>query len=88
MESEFNIYICIGLSALGVLSHFLKKKVRGQTLSHIANYFSSHFKYTLLSLIGASGGFFVALQMGELNYLSAFGVGYLADSFFNKVEEK
>ena len=87
MESELNFYYGAGLTLFGVLSHFLKKKVRGQTFSHVIKYFSSHFKYTVVTLIGAAGGFFAAMQMGELTYLSAFGVGYLADSFFNKVEE-
>jgi hypothetical protein len=80
------IYL-ITLTFVGVLSHFLKKRIKGETLTDIVTYFKTHFKSTLLTAFGAVGGFVLLKEMGELSYFSAFSIGYMADSFFNKAEE-
>jgi len=79
--------LMIVLTILGILSHFLKKKIKGETLSDIIQYFRTHFRSTLMVVVGALAGFAVTWQMDSLNYFSAFSVGYLADSFFNRVDE-
>jgi uncharacterized membrane protein YesL len=81
------IYL-IALTCVGVLSHFLKKRIKGETLTDIITYFKTHFKSTLLTIFGAVGGFVLLKEMGELGYFSAFSIGYMADSFFNKAEER
>jgi NhaP-type Na+/H+ or K+/H+ antiporter len=73
---------------VGVLAHFLKKKIKGETLSDIKHYFSTHLRETVITLIGAIFGLSTALYIGDLNILTAFTIGYTADSMFNKSQEK
>jgi len=75
------------LTIIGVLAHFLKRKIKGETLTDIVSYFRTHFKSTLLTLFGAVGGFFLLKEMGELGYFASFSIGYMADSVLNKAEE-
>ena len=38
---------------LGVLAHFFKKKVKGETLADIKSYFKNNFKTTVTTVIAA-----------------------------------
>ncbi|MGD9697609.1 hypothetical protein [Acinetobacter sp.] len=75
------------LTLLGVLTHFLKKKVKGQTKADIKLYFNSHFNDTLIMVIAALVMFGSAAAASELGITSAFLIGYTADSLFNKTAE-
>ena len=78
-------YILYAFSCLvGVLAHFLKKKIKGETLADIKQYFATHFRSTVITLIGAVFGLGTALYIGDLNILTAFTIGYTADSILNK----
>jgi len=72
------------ICALGVLSHFLKKKVKGETMADIKLYFRSHLRETITMVIAAMVGFIALKSTGDLGVLSAFTAGYSADSLFNK----
>ena len=76
----------IGL--VGMLMNFLKQKVKGETLTEISQYFTSNFKSTLVALVStvaAVGGYYFSLSTDQpADILTAFGLGYMCDSFFNK----
>lgn len=72
------------VSLLGMFAHFLKKKVKGESLVEIKSYFESHFKSTMLAFVGTFFGFVGLVAFGEVSYLTAPMVGYLFDSIFNK----
>ena len=83
------IYLAyIGLGFVGMVAHFLKRRIKGETLADAIGWFKNHFNQTLLSVLGMVAGLFIAYQMGELGYLTAIGSGYAADSVFNRFEKK
>ncbi len=73
---------------LGMFSHFLKKQIKGETFSDIKSYFTTHAKTTLLAFIGLLVGFATIIGTDTANFVSAFLVGYTADSALNKLENK
>jgi hypothetical protein len=75
--------ICI----LGVLTHFLKKRITGESVADIKYYFRSHFRETLTMTISAVIMFIVLYQTDDLGVMSAFTAGYTADSMFNRIDK-
>jgi len=79
-------YFFLGL--LGLLTHFLKKKITGQTLESIKEWFVNHPKDAILSVVAFIISFLVFHGAGELSYLTSFMAGYMCDSIFTRIEEK
>jgi hypothetical protein len=77
----FIIYQLSGLA--GMVSHFLKLEVKGQTADDIRNYFQSHFKDTVTAVIATLFVAGLAFIMGQ-GLMAAFLAGYAFDSVFNK----
>jgi len=75
------------ICAMGVIAHFFKKKIKGETLADIKLYFRSHFKETATMVLAALVGFIALVATNDLGIISAFTVGYSADSLFNKAEK-
>lgn len=69
---------------IGIIAHFGKKKVTGQTLDDIKNYFKGHFKSTITTLCGAVVLFGTLVSTGGLGFMASFMAGYMADSALNK----
>lgn len=74
------------LMLLGVVSHFFKKKIKGETLDDIKNYFKSHLKNSVTTVIAAIVAFGSLVTAGGLGWVASFLVGYTCDSLFNKAE--
>ena len=74
------------IMCIGIIAHFLNKKIKGETVDDIKNYFKSHFRNTAVSIIGAVFGFTMLITMSELGIIASFTVGYAADSMLNKAE--
>lgn len=74
--------------AIGIVAHFLKKKVKGQTLADVKHYFQSNFVNTVTSIVGAIAGFIILVATGGVSWYAVFTTGYLADSIFNKADEQ
>jgi hypothetical protein len=74
-----------------MLMHFFKKQIKGETITEIADYFKDHFKSTIIALVATTVGFlgyYFLLSSGQKSDIFAvFGVGYMADSFFNRYEK-
>lgn len=71
-------------SLIGMIAHFAKKKIKGESVTEVANYFKDNAKSTLLAFIATTLGFVLLVQTGDLSVISAFGVGYVFDSVLNK----
>lgn len=76
------LYFIVGL--MGVISHFLKQKVKGETLNDIKGWFTDNPKETVLTLIAFIVSFLVLTQTGSMGYFTAFMSGYMSDSIFAK----
>lgn len=79
-------------SLLGMIIHFLKKSIKGETLADIKMYFSEHFKSTFIAVVStliATLAYYLTLSNDSVtDIIFAFGAGYTCDSFFNKWEPK
>lgn len=78
------------IGILGMLVHFFKKQIKGETVTEIRDYFSSHFKSTVTAFIVttiAVLGYYFSLSTGLFaDVVTTFGLGYTFDSMFNKWE--
>uniref|UniRef100_A0A6H2A361 Holin n=1 Tax=viral metagenome TaxID=1070528 RepID=A0A6H2A361_9ZZZZ len=94
METSFilSTYGLLIIAFIGMLTHFLKKKIKGENVEAIISYFKGHFKTVLLAIIATWVGWlsYVSLLMtGQIaDVFAVFAIGYLCDSFFNKYESK
>ena len=68
----------------GVIAHFAKKKIKGETLADIKTYFKTHLKDSVVTVIAAIVAFGALVATGGLGWVGSFGVGFAADSIFNK----
>ncbi|MGV8130497.1 MAG: hypothetical protein ACP5N7_00165 [Candidatus Pacearchaeota archaeon] len=88
MEWVLNPYALYGIAILGMLVHFLKKQIKGETILEIRDYFKQHFKSTIIAFISttiAFFGYYFALGTGTpSDVVAVFGLGYTFDSVFNK----
>jgi len=73
---------------IGVVAHFFKKQITGETLADIKFYFSSHFKSTITTFIAASVLYASLIATGTMGILPVFFAGYTADSLFGKADEE
>lgn len=84
----FSLPFLYFIALLGMLSHFLKKKIKGENVTQITRYFKNHFSSTVLAFIATTVGFIAYVYAfpteGVKDVLFIFGIGYTADSFFNK----
>jgi len=83
-----DIIFYIGSAFIGMLAHFLKKKIKGQTFGEFKDWIGSHFKETVLAVIGTIVGLFVLNADSSLGFMSSFLAGYAADSALNKWDDK
>ena len=82
-----------GVGLLGMISHFLKLKIKGQTPQEIFGYFIDNFKDTLTATIGMSIGVFGAWTAMDptawtIGVIAAFPIGYTFDSVFTSAKRK
>ena len=68
----------------GIIAHFLKKKIKGETLDDIKKYFKNNFKSTVATVIAAIVLFSSLIGTGGLGFIASFTAGYACDSLFNR----
>jgi len=71
---------------LGIITHFLKKKIQGENLDDIVTYFKSHFKNTVATIIAACVAYGSLVATTGLSIIASFTIGYAADSLFNRAD--
>lgn len=90
MEWIFKPSILFIIALLGMFTHYLKKKVKGESLTEIKDYFRDHLKSTFIALVSTSityVAYMFTLATGQpADVITIFGLGYMCDSFFNKYE--
>lgn len=78
--------LVIGL--LGMLVHFFKKNIKGETLTDITTYFHDNLKSTIVAvistIIGTLATYFTLATGQVIDIVTVFGIGYTFDSMFNK----
>jgi hypothetical protein len=78
----------IAFSLIGMLMHFFKKKIKGETFTEITQYFKNNFKSTVISFISTVVTLLIYHQtLGTempADIMAAIGIGYTSDSVFNK----
>lgn len=90
-----DIYLiaCVG-GLVGMLAHFLKLRIREQSLASVLNYFVENFKDTLLALISTVCASFLVVYILTPEapllaiFLTAASTGYNSDSFWNTGAER
>lgn len=79
------------IALLGMLMHFFKQKITGETLADIKVWFASNFKSTVVAFVSTvviSIATYLTLATGQpIDLLTFFGIGYMCDSAFNKWEK-
>ena len=88
------IYSFTGLyiiALLGMVTHFLKKNIKGETPTEILGYFKDNFKKTITAFILTSVMYIAYHQMfvdaeSVKDIMVIFLIGYAFDSTFNKYE--
>jgi hypothetical protein len=87
-----NLYFLYFLALMGMVTHFLKKAVQGESVADIKNFFWNNPKKTFIAWVATSVGFlaYVGLMpVGTVkDILIVFGLGYTFDSFFNKWDKQ
>lgn len=81
---ESSIFITLGIGYVGLIVHFLKKKIKGEGVKEITSFFTNNPKQTLLSVITVAVGILVLHNKMPVSYEMAFGMGYMVDSVLNK----
>jgi len=83
----FSMPSLIGIAYIGMFAHFLKKKIKGETLTDITGFFKDNVKSTMSAMIatGITALGLYTLHTGEvIDILAFFKLGYMCDSSFNK----
>ncbi len=84
---EYSILSLVGyffVLCFGIICHFLKKKIKGETLADIKSYFRNNFKTTVTTVIAGIVVFAGLVATGGLSIIGVFTSGYAADSVFNR----
>jgi multidrug efflux pump subunit AcrB len=86
----FSLPSSIAIGLVGMMMHFFKKKITGEALTDIVNYFMSNFKSTVIAIISTMVtvvATHLTLATGSpIDIVTIFGLGYMCDSAFNKFE--
>jgi len=88
---DYLVIFVIGF--LGMLVHFFKKNIKGETGTEIISYFHDNLKSTLtaliITLVGTSAYFLIISANNQpADMINAFTIGYMFDSMINRWETK
>lgn len=87
----FTLPSLLGIGLMGMMIHFMRQKIKGETLTEITAYFSDNFKSTFIAvvstMISVATTYFTLATGQPIDLLTVFGLGYMSDSFFNKWEK-
>lgn len=72
------------LCMLGLMLHFLKKKVKTESFHEVKQYFTTHRVSTVTSILSSIVLLYIFDSMGQLNVVSAILCGYATDSLFQR----
>ena len=82
----------LGVGLLGMLVHFFKKEIKGETTTEIRDFFRDHFKSTFIAIVTtllAVVAYYLTLATGQpADVVTVFMSGYMSDSILNRWEAK
>lgn len=92
MEPQYQWLVSLpslsAIAQIGMLMHFFKQKIQGESISVILYYFKDNFKSTIVAIIStqiATIATYFTLATGQaIDIMAIFGIGYTCDSIFNK----
>jgi len=84
----WKLVLIFAFGFLGIVAQFANRKYKGADISNVFDYFRQDFNHSVVVVIGYIGAFALLYEMGELGWFSAFGAGYMSDSFFNRYNGK
>jgi len=76
----FNFLIVL----IGTVVHFMKKT--NQDGVSMKDYWLTKKKQSVISIVGSIVGFIILVKMGDNASLNYFAIGYMSDSFLNRME--
>ena len=89
---EGGFWVQFGLAFTGMIVHFLKKKVKGESFTAITGYFKDNLKSTIIAvittLVGVAAYYTQMATNSNADLLAVFMIGYSVDSALNKWETK
>lgn len=84
----FTLPSLIAIGIVGMFTHFLKKNITGETVAEVKDYFTNHFRSTLIAFIATVfgvAGYYFSMATGQLADIILVGsLGYNFDSLLNK----
>lgn len=86
-----NFWFLIFIAYLGMLVHFMKDKIQGESIKAMKDYFFEHAKTVITAVLTTFImylGYYLALSTGEVaDVVAVFGIGFLCDSYLNKYND-
>ncbi|MCC7290312.1 hypothetical protein IT417_03630 [bacterium] len=86
-----DFWFLLFIAYLGMLLHFFQKKIKGESIRVMKNYFFEHAKTVFSSVITTLVFFlayYLALSVGEVaDLVAVFGIGFMCDSYLNKYDD-
>jgi uncharacterized membrane protein len=83
-----NFWFLLMIAYFGMLVHFMKDKIQGESIKVMKDYFFEHAKTVITAVIMTLIFFlayYLAISTGQVaDVVSVFGIGYLCDSYLNK----
>ena len=80
------------IGIFGMFIHFLKRKVKGESLLAIWQFFTNNLKTSIIALVFTSVGtaaYYTQVGTGEVvDLLMVFSIGFNVDSLINKWDKK
>lgn len=90
--TQSNFWMQFAIAFLGMIVHFLKKKVKGESFTAIGSYFKDNPKSTIIAFVATLVGvaaYYTQLATGtNADLLAVFMIGYSVDSALNRWEAK
>ena len=90
LTADYLVIFIIGF--LGMFTHFLKKKIKGESGTEILKYFHDNLKDTLVAFIATligTAAYHLTISSGQTaDLINAFMIGFTFDSMLNKWEAK
>jgi hypothetical protein len=83
-----NFWFLLIVAYFGMLVHFMKDRIQGESIKVMKDYFFEHAKTVITAVIMTLIFFiayYLAISTGQVaDIVSVFGIGYLCDSYLNK----
>lgn len=81
---QLGMWYYLPFALVGLALHFLKVKIKGESMRDIKDYFTTHAKSTLAATLTVIVLLCLFKELGQLNIASALMAGYATDGVWQK----